>query len=443
MVTVRRNAALLIAIETLLLLIAAAPVYAQPAAAQSRYDLLLKGGHVIDPKNRIDQITDVAISNGHIARVAADIADSSARKVIDAKGLYVTPGLIDIHTHLYPRFVLPPDVPKKPGPVPSEGVDPDGFSFRSGVTTMVDAGSTGWREFPDFRDRVINRASTRVLAFLNIVGTGMLTGREDDPAVMDAKAAAAMAKANPTIIVGFKSAHYAGPGWYSVDNAVAAGNLAHLPVMVDFGLITAERNIETLLLRKLRPGDIYTHCFSGHREEVLANGELNPAMQGGRKRGIIFDIGYGSASFYWYVAVPAYKAGFYPDSVSTDLHKENMNAAMKSIDNVMSELMDLGSSLTDVVRMATWAPAQEIRRPQLGNLDIGSEADVAVLRLEHGNIGFLDCAGARKPGTQRIVCDLTLRKGKVMWDRNGMAGEDWQKFPYKKGPFFKSKPAPR
>ena len=410
-------------------------------AAQPQYDLLLKGGHVIDPKNRIDQVTDVAIANGHIARVAANIAASTARKVIDAKGLYVTPGLIDIHTHLYPRYVLPPDVPKKPGPVPSEGVDPDGFSFRSGVTTMVDAGSTGWREFPDFRDRIISKASTRVLAFLNIVGTGMLTGREDDPTVMDAKAAAAMAKANPNIIVGFKSAHYAGPGWYSVDNAVAAGNIANLPVMVDFGLITRDRNIENLLLKKLRPGDIYTHCFSGHREEVLANGELNPAMVAGRKRGVIFDIGYGSASFYWYVAVPAYKAGFYPDSVSTDLHKENMNGSMKSIDNVMSELMNLGSSVADVVRMATWAPAQEIRHPQLGNLDVGSEADIAVLRLEDGNFGLLDCAGARKPGTQRIVCDMTLRKGKIAWDRNGMAGEDWQKFPYKKGPFFGSKPS--
>jgi dihydroorotase len=407
-------------------------------AAQTQYDLVLKGGRVIDPKNRIDSVMDVAIANGRIARVANGIPNSAANKVIELKGLYVTPGLIDIHTHLYSRYVLPPDVPQVGGPPPSEGVDPDGFSFRSGVTTMVDAGSTGWREFPDFRDRIINKAQTRVLAFLNIVGTGMLTGREDDPAVMDAQAAARMAKANRSIIVGFKSAQYKGPAWYSVDNAVAAGNLTGLPVMVDFGLITPDRNIKNLFLNKLRPGDIYTHCFSGHREEVLANGELNPAMWAGRKRGIIFDIGYGSASFYWYVAVPAYRAEFYPDSVSTDLHKENMNSAMQSIDNVMSELMNLGSSFASVVRMATWAPAQEIRRPQLGNLDVGSEADVAVLRVEQGHFGFLDCAGARNPGTQRIVCDLTLRKGKVTWDRNGMAGEDWQKFQYRKGPFFEN-----
>lgn len=415
--------------------------FAIPLAAQPQFDVLLKGGHVIDPKNRIDKAADVAIVQGRIARVAENIPASEARKVIDVKGLYVTPGIVDMHTHLYSRCVLPPDVPKIAGSVPSEGVDPDGFSFRSGVTTMVDAGSTGWREFPDFRDRIINKATTRVLAFLNIVGTGMGTGREDDPAVMDARAAAKMAKANPTLIVGFKSAHYKGPGWYSVDNAVAAGNMTNLPVMVDFGLITPDRNIKNLFLEKLRPGDIYTHCFSGHREEVLADGELNPAMWAGRKRGIVFDIGYGSASFYWYVAVPAYKAGFYPDSISTDLHKENMNAGMQSIDNVMSELMNLGSSFADVVRMSTWSPAQEIKRPQLGNLDVGSEADVAVLAVEHGHFGFLDSAGAREPGTQRIICELTLRKGNVVWDLNGLAGQDWKNFHYRKGPFFESKPS--
>jgi len=401
--------------------------------SQPHFDLVLKGGHVIDPKNQIDRIADVAISNGRIAQIASDIPISEARKVIDVTGLFVTPGLVDIHVHVYYRCIVPPGAP------PSEGVDPDSFSFRSGVTTMVDAGSTGWREFPDFRDRIIKHSRTRVLAFLNIVGAGMGTGNDDNVAAMDYQAAARMAKANPTLIVGFKTAHYKGPGWYSVDNAVKAGELANLPVMVDFGVTTAERNIENLFLNKLRPGDIYTHCFSGHREEILADGTLNPAMWAGRKRGIIFDLGYGSASFYWYVAIPAYKAGFYPDSISTDLHKNNMNEGMQSIDNVMSQLMNLGSSFVDVVRMATWAPAREIKRPQLGNLDIGSEADLAVLRIEHGHFGFLDSAGARKYGTERIACDLTLRKGEVVWDRNGLAGEDWLNFQYEKGPFFHNK----
>ena len=210
-----------------------------------------------------------------------------------------------------------------------------------------------------------------------------------------------------------------------------------LPVMVDFGQITKDRNIDTLFLDKLRPGDIYTHCFSGHREELLENGKLNPAMVEGRKRKIIFDIGFGQASFYWYVAVPAYQAGFQPDSISTDLHTNSMNGGMKNYNNVMTAILALGSPIADVVRMSTWAPAQEIHRPQLGNLDVGAEADIAVLRVEKGTFGILDSAQARLAGTQRIVTEMTLRKGNVAYDLNGLAGEDWQKFSYRKGPFFK------
>jgi dihydroorotase len=401
------------------------------AMAQPHYDLLLKGGHVIDARNRIDDVRDVAIEGGRVARVAPKIDPSEARKVVDAAGLYVTPGLIDIHVHVYKRSNPPPGAQ-------DESVNPDAFSFRSGVTTVVDAGSSGWKDFADFRDHIVKPARTRVLAFLNIVGAGMGTGHDNDAAEMDAEAAARIAKENPDVIVGFKSAHYEGPGWPSIDNAVKAGNLAGLPVMVDFGQITKERNIDTLFLDKLRPGDIFTHCFSGHREETLENGKLNPAMVEGRKRKIIFDIGFGAASFYWYVAVPAYQAGFYPDSISTDLHTNSMNGGMKNLINVMSAILALGSPLPDVIRMATWAPAQEIRRPQLGNLDVGAEADIAVLRVEKGHFGMLDSAGARMPGTERIVCEMTLRKGQVAWDLNGLASEDWQSFHYRKGPYFKS-----
>jgi dihydroorotase len=273
---------------------------------------------------------------------------------------------------------------------------------------------------------------------LNIVASGMHTGRENDPAEMDAENAARVAKENPDLIVGFKSAHYAGPGWAAIDGAVKAGNATGLPVMVDFGNITKDRNLDVLLMDKLRPGDIYTHCFSGHREELLQNGILNPAMVEGRKRKIIFDIGFGQASFYWYVAVPAYQAGFFPDSISTDLHTNSMNGGMKNMNNVMSAIMALGSSLPDVVRMSTWAPAQEIKRPELGNLDPGADADVAVLRLEKGNFGMLDSAQARHPATQRIVTELTLRRGQVAWNLNGLGSEDWRKFQYRKGPFLKS-----
>ena len=394
----------------------AGALYAQP-----RYDLLLKGGHVIDPKNGIDRVMDVAIAGGKIAAVSGGINSRDAKQTVDVAGLYVTPGLVDIHVHVY--------LWKEAG---GEGVQPDAHSFRSGVTTMVDAGSSGWRTFPDFRSRIIEHSKTRVLAFLNIVGAGMGTGKEDDPAEMDAEAAARTARANSDVIVGFKTAHYAGPGWESVDGAVKAGKLTGLPVMVDFGRINAVRNINALFLDKLRPGDIYTHCFSGHREELLESGQLNPAMEAGRKRGIIFDIGHGGGSFYWYVAVPAYAEHFYPDSISSDLHINSMNAGMKDMTNIMSKLMSLGSSLQDVVRMSTWAPAKEIRRPLLGNLDPGAEADIAVLRLDHGNFGFVDSAGARKSGHQMLFCEMTLRAGKVVWDLNGRASQDWTTFPYQK-----------
>src|SRR5215472_12129798 len=322
-------------------------------AAQPTYDLLLKGGHLIDPKNNINRVMDVAVSDGKIARVAASIPASQAKKTVDVAGLYVTPGLIDIHVHVYDRSSAK-DLVRD-----SESVQPDSFSFRTGVTTMVDAGTSGWQDFPDFRRRIIDRARTRVLAFLNIVAAGMGTGKEDDPAQMDAEGAAKMAKANSEIIVGFKSAHYAGPGWESIDGAEKAGRLTDLPVMVDFGRITEARNIRTLLGDKLRPGDIYTHCYSGHREELLDNGKVNPAMVTGRQRNVFFDLGFGAGSFYWYVAAPFYQQGFRPDSISTDLHKGSQNGGMKSMDNTMSEILALGSPIEEVIRMSTWNPAKE------------------------------------------------------------------------------------
>jgi dihydroorotase len=393
-------------------------------SGQQQYDLLLKGGHVIDPKNNVNGVMDVAIAKGKVARVAPNIRAADAAKTVDVAGFYVTPGLIDIHAHVFQR--------QKELGGSALSVQADAFSFRSGATTLVDAGSAGWREFPDFRDRIIKRSATRILAFLNIVGSGIGGGREDDPTDMDVAAAVKMAKENPDLIVGFKSAHYAGPGWESVENSVKAGKETDMPVMIDFGRLNEKRNLSTLLLDKLRPGDIYTHCYSGHREEVLPDGKLNPAMHAGRKRGIIFDIGHGAGSFYWYVAIPAYQQQFPPDSVSTDLHTGSMNAGMKDIANVMSKMLNLGSPLAEVVKMTTWNPAKQIKRPQLGNLDEGSEADVTVLKVSTGNFGFVDSAGARDNGTQFIECEMTLRAGKVVWDRNGRGSVDWKKFPYKK-----------
>ena len=388
------------------------------------YDLLIRGGRVIDPKNNLDAVRDVAIAGGKIARVAPSIPAADAKRVIDAAGLIVTPGLVDIHVHLYPG---------KPGKgaYSDLGVPPDAFSFRAGVTTMVDAGTAGWRNFADFRERVIDHAKTRVLAFVNIYGPGMGDWKENDPAEMQPERAAEVARQNPGIVVGFKTAHYSGPGWPSVDAAVKAGELVHMPVMVDFGTLDdPQRNLKGLLAERLRPGDIYTHCYSGHRQELLADGSVNPAMVEGRKRGVLFDLGHGGGSFYWNIAVPATRAGFWPDTISTDLHTGSMNAGMKDFTETMSKILNLGAPLERVIAMSTAEAAHAIHHDEVGHLTPGAVADITLLRVEEGRFGFLDSEGARMDGTRRIVAEVTIKDGQVMWDRNGLAATDWKSFAY-------------
>lgn len=389
-----------------------------------QYDLVLKGGHVIDPKNNIDAVMDVAVLDGKIARVAAGIPASESKKTADVTGLYVTPGIIDIHVHTYAGT-------GNKNLTGDSSLYPDPLSFRAGVTTEVDAGSSGWRSFPDFKQRVIDRAKTRVLAFINVAGPGM-TGKENED--IDGQQAAAVAKQYPGVVVGFKTAHYSGEGWTSVDAAITAGKATNLPVMVDFGFLTAERNLQTLLGDKLRPGDIYTHCFSGHRDEVV-DGKLNPAMVMGRKRGVIFDVGHGAGSFYWNIAIPAMQQGFYPDSISSDLHTGSMNSGFKDMPNLMSKFLILGMPLKEVIKRSTWNPAQEIKHPELGHLTVGAEADIAVFGLEKGKFGYLDSAGARYEGNQRLYADMTIRKGTVIWDLNARSAIDYQKFQYPKNQY--------
>jgi len=407
----------------LITLLIAFLLFLTPLTAQ-QYDLLVKGGHVIDPKNEIDSAMDVAITGGKIARVAAIIPAAQAKKVVNASGLYVTPGLVDIHVHVYTgtgEKALTGD----------DSVYPDGFTFRSGVTTVVDVGSSGWRNFPDFKERVIDRSQTRVLVMLNVVAWGMSARGENNQALMNPEAIAETAKAYPDIIVGVKTAHYAGPEWVSVDRAVEAATKANIPVMVDFGADLDERPISELFLDHLRPGDIYTHTYSGLRREAdVSTGRLNPAMQAGRKRGIFFDVGHGGLSFMWSVALPAFKEGFYPDSISTDLHTGSMNAGMKDMPNVMSKFLNNGVSLRDVIKMSTSNPAAQIKRLELGHLSEGAVADVTVLGVRTGTFGFSDSLGGGVPGTRKIEAEITIREGNVVWDLNGRAGLPWERVDY-------------
>jgi dihydroorotase len=392
--------------------------------AQPRYDLLLQGGHVIDAKNNLDAVRDVAILDGKIAAVAPGIDPAQAFKVVNVSGLYVTPGLIDIHVHFYAG------TGEKGSYAGDNSLYPDGYTFRVGVTTVADAGCAGWRNFEDFKQRVIDRAKTRVLAFINIVGNGMRGAKfENDLADMEAKPTAEMALKYKGLIVGVKTAHYAGPEWTPVEQAVEAGTIANIPVMVDFGTNRKERPMSELVTKKLRPGDIYTHCYSGLRDELDASGHVNPAMFEARKRGVIFDVGHGGGSFAWRIAVPAIKEHFPPDSISTDLHIGSMNAGMKDMDNVMSKFLALGLTLKDVVAQSTWNPAREIHHEELGNLSVGSIADVTILRLERGDFGYTDMFGARMKGDKKLICELTLKDGKVVYDLNGITRPDWTTLP--------------
>jgi dihydroorotase len=323
-------------------------LFANTLFAQATYDLLLKGGHLIDPKNKISAVRDVAIRDGLIAAVAPDIRAAQARKVVNVAGLYVTPGLIDLHAHV---FAGSSGIGLAGG---HSGTFPDDFALRVGVTTVVDAGSSGRHNFAQFKKTVIDRARTRVLVFLNIGGAGMPgDADEQDLNEMDAKAAADLAIANRDTIVGIKVAHYRGPDWTPVERGVEAGTLAGIPVMVDFGDFRPERPFQELVLKKLRPGDIYTHCFYAPVPMLDEKGRLLPYLFEARKRGVLFDVGHGGAAFEFRHAIPAVKQGFPPDSISTDVHSGSINAGMKDQLNVMSKFLNMGMTLDDVIYRST------------------------------------------------------------------------------------------
>ena len=389
-------------------------------------DILLKGGHVIDPKNNIDASMDIGIADGKIARVAADIPAGNAKQVIDVNGMYITPGLIDMHVHVFNG--------NEPGAYIADGatsVPPDGFTFRAGVTTVVDAGSSGWRNFRLFKEQTIDKAQTRVLALLNIVGTGM-KGRFEEQDVTDMNpvmTAHMINKLFPDILVGIKAAHYWGD-FTQVDRAVEAGQLADVPVMVDFGEHDPPLSIESLYMEHLRPGDIFTHTYSygpTQRETVVdENGKVKPFVLAAQQRGIIFDVGHGGGAFSWRQAVPAMQQGFLPNVISTDLHTQSMNGGMKDLSNVLSKFMAMGMSLQDAILRATWNPAQVIDRPELGHLSVGAEADVAAFTLRKGDFGFVDIRRTTLQGTDKLEAELTLRAGKVVWDLNGISMPGWE-----------------
>ena len=391
-------------------------------ATSQTYSIVIKGGHLIDPKNSIDGISDIAITDGKVVLIAKDIDAKAGKQVVDATGLYITPGLIDIHTHVYQGTNT--DQQYMNGPA---AITPDGFTFRVGVTTVVDAGCSGWRTFPAFKRQTIDKSQTRVLAFLNIVGEGMRGGPfEQNLKDMDAKVTGEFAKNNANDIVGIKLAHYDGPDWTPTDRAEEAGKLAGIPIMVDFGGSVPPLPIEDLFLKHLRSGDIFTHCFAqlpNARECIvdIQTKKVKPFVWEAQKRGIVFDVGYGGISFSYAQGIPAIKSGFYPQTISTDLHIGSMNGAMKDMLTTMSKFLAMGMDLQQVIKASTWDPAQVINRKELGNLSVGSEADIAILRLRDGKFGLFDYTGYKLETDKKLECEMTIRAGKIVYDLNGIA----------------------
>jgi dihydroorotase len=420
---------LLIAV-LIIILIPGMFVAAHPQVAP--YDLLLKGGRVIDPANHLDDTIDVAVANGKIAAVAKDIPADKAGKVVDVTGLVVTPGLIDIHVHVThggaPLNWFAPEARAHIGPL---GIPAD-LALQSGVTTVVDAGTAGAETFLQEKEETIDHAKVRVLAFLNIVANGMNGGLEQTVDQMDPKVCAETIKKYPGIIVGVKTAHYwteqpwdsEHVPWAAVDRAEECGKMADVPVMFDFWP-RPDRSYADLILQKARPGDIHTHVFAQQFPIILPDGKLNPIMMEARARGVYFDVGHGAGSFWFRNAVPAVKQGFVPDSMSTDLHTGNYT--ILSMSNVMSKFLAMGVPLADLIRRSTINPAQEIRHPELGTLSVGREADIAVLEELHGNFGYADCGYARMDGQVKLVARMTVRAGRIVYDPSGLSMVEWQK----------------
>jgi dihydroorotase len=390
----------------------------------SNGDLVLRNGNVIDPASGRNEVADVRISDGRIADVDRKLPEQPGDREYDLTGLIVTPGLIDMHAHVahtHSRSTL--------------SLHPLVNTVSSGVTTVVDAGTTGWRDFAQFRHDVIDAATKiDVLTFVNIVGSGMGGEWEHEAHEMNPRLAAGTAELHSDVVVGIKTAHYwarrrfdAAPSpWLAVDRAIEAGEICGLPVMVDFFPNLPEQSYPDLVTKKMRPGDIHTHVFAQQFPVVDEDGNVLPHMLEARERGVVFDIGHGAGSFWWRHAAPAVAAGFVPDSISTDLHTGNLNGVVVDQLTCMNKILALGVPLEGVIARSTVAPAKEINRPELGTLTPGRKANIAVLALDEGSFAYVDCERTTLTGTQRLRCEMTIHAGEVVYNPNGRGLVTWE-----------------
>ena len=369
------------------------------------YDLVLKGGRVIDPAAGRDEVTDVAVAGDRIAAVGPDL---DAAEIWDVAGRIVTPGLIDMHTHVYWGGT-------------SLGIDPDAYMISSAVTTSVDTGSAGPGNFPGFLKHVIEPAKARIVAYLHVSHAGIfgfsnrvMVGESEDIRLMDPITAVEVANAHPGVVIGIKvrlGRHASGiHGMTPLSYAMQVAEETGLPLMVH---IDEPPPTYVEVVERLRPGDVLTHCFRPFPNTPLDGaGGVRPEVQAARDRGVFFDIGHGKGSFAFETARKMLAAGFPPDTISSDVHA--LCAEGPAFDQVttMSKFLHLGMSLTDVVRASTETAAAILTRPDLADLSVGSAADISVLSLDEGSFDLVDVVGETVTADRRLTSAGVVRAGR-------------------------------
>ena len=373
------------------------------------FDLLIQGGKVLDPSQNLEAVRDVAITGGRIARVEANIPAAQARQVINARGKIVTPGLIDIHTHVFPYV----------GPY---GIEADPYCVRRGVTTVIDAGTSGAFTFPAFRRYNIERAATRIRALVHVVPIGMVAGSMPNMGELEdlrycvPKLAVETARENRGLIVGFKirfSKQYTGANDYEgMKRAREAADETGLPLMIHIG---GSYSPLPKLLALMKKGDVVTHSFNSHPHGILdASGKLLPEVIEARQRGVLFDVGHGAGSFSFDVYEKCQAQGFQPDTISSDLYSANLHGPVYDLVTTLSKFLLLGMSLREVIERATVSSARVFDfGAEIGTLPPGAEADVAVLDLREGKFTFTDSDGKTRDGNRKLEPVVTVRAGKV------------------------------
>jgi dihydroorotase len=372
------------------------------APGSQRYDLVIRGGRVIDPANGVSALRDVAILDGRIARVAESIAADGARSAYDATGRIVTPGLIDVHVHVYEG-------------VSSVGIDPDVIGIGRGVTALIDGGSAGATTFPGFRQYIVNRARTRVYALLNIATPGMTVRNETaDMTLLDADATAQAVRANRDIIVGIKVRMLAGiPDGADIEvmrRTRAAADAAEVPVMVHIGGQTSPL---PRILDLLRPGDIVTHAMRRQGSVLDGNGRVMPEVLEAVRNGVHLDVGHGRGNLDFDVAEQILAQGVRPTVISSDVHTGNAAGPVFDLPTTLSKFLHMGMTLEQVIECATATPAKLFAfGRELGTLAEGTPADIAIFELTEGDYPLMDSGGKVRRARRRLVPHAALREGR-------------------------------